>query len=159
MTTAVSQGKKNLETFSLLWLDAIVNDSVENIETQQRLRTLINHLKTFQHGDECIQYIQSLPKDRFVLIVSGRLGQEVVPHIHNLRQVYSIYVYCLDKERNERWAKRFPKVKGVIVKLDELVSQIRSNQEQRSQTKINEPLPIIFFLTNNENNESNQYFM
>jgi pentatricopeptide repeat protein len=47
----------------------------------------------------------------------------------------------------------------VIVKLDELVSQIRSNQEQRSQTKINEPLPIIFFLTNNENNESNQYFI
>ena len=128
-TTNIEQNKKNLETFSLIWLDACVNDSVENIETQQRLRTFINHLKTFQHANECIQYIASLPKDRFVLIVSGRLGQEVVPQIHNLRQVYSIYVYCWDKERNEQWAKSYPKIKGVIIKLDELVSRIRSNQE------------------------------
>jgi tetratricopeptide (TPR) repeat protein len=158
MTSGVQQGK-NLETFSLLWLDAIVNDSLENIETQQRLRTLINHLKTFQNGDECIQYIESSPKDRFVLIVSGRLGQETIPHIHSLRQVYSIYVYCLDKERNERWAKRYSKVKGVIIKLDELVEQIRSNQEKRSQTKINEPLPITFFLTNTETSELNDHFI
>ena len=158
MTTNVQQSK-NLETFSLIWLDGIVNDSVENIETQQRLRTFINHLKTFQKGDECIQYIESLPKDRFVLIVSGRLGQEIVPQIHQLRQVYSIYVYCLDKERNERWAKRYPKIKSVIVKLDELVSQIRLNQEKRGETKINEPLPITFFLTNNPNTELNDQFI
>jgi tetratricopeptide (TPR) repeat protein len=159
MTTELQQGTKNLETFSLIWLDGIINDSIENIETQQRLRTSINHLKTFQDADECIQYIESLPKDRFVLIVSGRLGQQVVPRIHNLRQVYSIYVYCLDKERNEQWAKRYPKIKGVIIKLDELVTQIRSNHEKRSQTKINEPLPITFFLTNNENNELNDHFI
>jgi len=159
MTMNVQQGKKNLETFSIIWLDAIVNDSVENIETQQRLRRFINHLKTFQDRNECIQYIESLPKDRFVLIVSGRLGQEVVPQIHNLRQIYSIYVYCLDKERNERWAKQYPKIKGVIIKLDELVSQMRSNQEKRFQTKINEPLPITFFLTNNEHNELNDNFI
>ena len=113
-TTSVQEEQKNLETYSLLWLDAKVNDSVENIETQQRLRTSINHLKTFQYADQCIRYVESLPKDRFVLIVSGRLGNEVVPQIHHFRQVYSIYVYCLDKERNERWAKRYPKVKSVI---------------------------------------------
>jgi tetratricopeptide (TPR) repeat protein len=158
MTTNIEQSK-NLETFSLIWLDGIVNDSVENIETQQRLRTFINHLKTFQTSANCIQYIESLPKDRFVLIVSGRLGQEVVPEIHHLRQVYSVYVYCLDKERNERWAKRYPKIKGVIIKLDELVSQIRLDQEKRCQTKINEPLPITFFLTNNPNNDLNDHFI
>jgi tetratricopeptide (TPR) repeat protein len=158
MTTNIHQ-RNNLETFSLIWLDAIVNDSFENIETQQRLRTFINHLKTFQNGNECKQYIESLPKDRFVLIVSGRLGQEIVPDIHNLRQVYSIYVYCLDKERNERWAKRYPKIKGVFIKLDDLVTQIRYNHEKRSQTKINEPLPITFFIINNENNELNNHFI
>ncbi|CAF1182466.1 unnamed protein product [Adineta steineri] len=159
MTREVQQSK-NLETFSLIWLDANVNGSVENIETQQRLRTSINHLKTFQNGDECKHYIELLPKDRFVLIVSGRLGQEVVPYIHNLRQVYSIYVYCLQKERNERWAKQYSKIKGVIIKLDELVTQIQSNQNKRSQIKIDEPLLITFFFTNNNNNsELNDHFI
>lgn len=159
MTISARASKKNLETFSLIWLDAIINDSVENIETQQRLRTLINHLKTFQRADECIQYIESSPKDRFVLIVSGRLGQEVVPSIHHLQQVYSIYVYCMDKERNERWAKRFPKVQGVIIKFDELIAKIRSNQEKCTQTKLTEPLSISFFLTENETHECNDQFI
>ncbi|UJR26371.1 hypothetical protein I4U23_007704 [Adineta vaga] len=144
---------KNLETFSLIWLDAVVNDSIENIETQQRLRKFINHLKTFQNADDCIQYIQSQPKDRFVLIISGRLGRDIVPRIHNLRQVYSIYVYCLDKERNERWAKSYAKIKGVINQLHDLETQIRTNHENRCQTNINEPLPITFFITHNENNK------
>ena len=151
--------KKNLETFTLIWLDGSVNESAENIEAQQRLRALINHLKTFQHTDECIQYIESSGKDHFVLIVSGRLGQEIVPAIHHLRQVHSIYVYCADKERHERWAKRYPKVQGVIVKFDELLSQIRSNQEKHTQTKINETLPIHFFVINNETHECDDQFI
>lgn len=159
MTTNQSDVKKNLETFSLIWLDEIVNDSLENVETQQRLRTMVNHFKTFQRADQCIQYMQSAPKDRFILIVSGRLGHEVVPQIHHLRQVYSIYVYCRDKERNERWAKKYSKIQHVITKFDDLVSRIRTNREKFVQTKINEPLFIIFFLTNNENNESNDSFL
>ena len=38
---------ENLETFSLLWLDAEVNESSENVAAQQQLRTSINYLKTF----------------------------------------------------------------------------------------------------------------
>ncbi|CAF0751072.1 unnamed protein product [Adineta ricciae] len=158
--TSHREQSKNLETFSLVWLDAAVNDSIENVEAQQRLRKCINHLKTFQDGDECIQYIQSQPKDRFVLIISGRLGRDIVPRIHNLRQVYSIYVYCLDKERNERWAKSYAKIKDVINKLGELESQIRTNHEQRCHININEPLPVTFFLTNCDNSkEVNENFL
>ncbi|CAF1394223.1 unnamed protein product, partial [Rotaria sordida] len=67
--------KENLETFSLIWLDASVNDTQENIDAQRQLRKLINFLKTFEDADKCEQYIRSLPKDdRIVFIVSGRFG-------------------------------------------------------------------------------------
>ena len=46
-----------------------------------------------------------------------------------------------------------------LVKLEALVNEIRSNQEKRSQIKINEPLPITFFLLNRENNELNDHFL
>jgi hypothetical protein len=102
---------KNLEIFSLIWLDENVN--VKDIrDTEQKLRSIINHLKKFQDVKQCQQYIERRSrKDRLILIVSGQLGQEIIPFIHNLRQVISIYVYCMDKISNEQWACKFPKVK------------------------------------------------
>jgi hypothetical protein len=101
----------NLETFSLLWLDAQVETSDENRQAQKQLRNIINHLKTFDNENDCQQYILSIPlQDRVVVIVSGRLGRTIVPHIHHRRQIISIYVYCMDKQANEQWSKNFTKV-------------------------------------------------
>ena len=61
---------ENLETFSMFWLDAQVNTTEDNRNTQLKLREIINHLKTFD-------------------------DQNQVPQIHHLRQVSSIYLYCV----------------------------------------------------------------
>jgi len=102
----------NLEAFSLYWLDAQVNTTDDNRQTQKKLRQIINHLKTFDDQNQCHQYILSLsPQDRLVLIISGRYGRQLVPQIHQLRQLSSIYVYCMDKKANEQWTKNFIKVR------------------------------------------------
>ncbi|CAF4083884.1 unnamed protein product [Adineta steineri] len=113
---------KSLEIFSLIWLDA--NEGVEDTrDTEVKLRPIINHIKKFQDVKQCQQYIEQRSKnDRLILIVSGRLGLEIVPYIHQLRQVISIYVCCKDKKNNEQWTYKFTKVKSVVVNLDELVS-------------------------------------
>ncbi|CAF1376324.1 unnamed protein product [Rotaria sordida] len=86
-----------------------------------------------------MQYIESLPNDRFVLIINDCLRKKFISNVHHLRQ---------------RWIKQYPKIKSFIVKFDELISQIRSYQEQSSQIKINEPLSIKFFCKNNELNDN-----
>jgi len=101
---------KYLEIFCLVWLDKDVNVKGTR-NTEQRLRSIINHLKKFQDVQQCQQYIeQRSQRDRLVLIVSGHLGREIVPAIHKLRQVISIYVYCMDKKSNEQWGSNFTKV-------------------------------------------------
>jgi len=106
-----TSSESNLETSSLVWLDALVNKSQESLDAQQRLRLSINRLETFEHEDDCEHYIRSLSKlDRIVLIVSGQLGQKIVPRIHEQRQIVSIYVYCGNKQKNEQWIKPFAKV-------------------------------------------------
>jgi hypothetical protein len=114
MATPISnttQEIENLETYCLIWLDTSVNESQENIQAQKELRTLINHLITFENDQQCLQHIESVSKDdRIILIVSGRLGQIIVPKIVKYRQIVSIYVYCMNKEVNEKWAKQFKKV-------------------------------------------------
>ncbi len=42
-----TQIDENLETYSLIWLDAFVNTSEENFQAQKQLQTSINHLLTF----------------------------------------------------------------------------------------------------------------
>lgn len=101
----------NLETTHLVWLDASINNSKENLDFQQQIRLIINHIQTFQNPRDCEEYIARCPKDdRIFLIVSGQLGREIVPRIHGYRQVFSIYVYCMNKAKNEEWARNFPKV-------------------------------------------------
>lgn len=101
----------NLESFALIWLDAQIDTKEENRQAQKQLRNIINHLKTFDNENDCHQYILSIPpQDRVVLIVSGQLGQTIVPHVHSLQQLLSIYIYCMNKQTNEQWSKDFIKV-------------------------------------------------
>ncbi|CAF3856915.1 unnamed protein product [Rotaria sp. Silwood1] len=134
-----------LEIFCLIWLDANAN-ATETRDTERRLRSIINHLKKFQDVEQCQKYIKERSqKDRLVMIVSGQLGREIVPSIHKLRQIISIYVYCFDKKRNEEWACKFAKVKAVVVELDELISRIKA--DHKIQKMVEEPLSINIFTT------------
>jgi hypothetical protein len=101
----------NSETFLVLWLDATVNNCQENINAQHKLRKSIKHLKTFTDDNHCEQYIRSVSvNNQIILIVSGHLGQMIVPRIHQLQQISSIYVYCMNKAKNEQWSKQYEKV-------------------------------------------------
>jgi hypothetical protein len=96
---------------AILWLDATANIGEDNRQAQKQLRSITNHLKTFEDEYQFQQYIRSVsPYKRLILIVSGRLGNEVVPRIHHMPQISSIYVYCMDQKRNEQWTKDYSKV-------------------------------------------------
>ncbi|CAF3693270.1 unnamed protein product [Rotaria sp. Silwood1] len=147
-TTSSTSHNSNLETFSLVWLDSSINDSQENLHTQQQLRTIINHLRTFDNIQNCEKYIRSVSNhDRIVIIVSGISGRQLVPRIHNLRQVCSIYVYCMDRKTNGQWTKNFNKIQAVIIKSEDLINQIQHDQINRIKKKDDEILPINIFNT------------
>ena len=107
--------RNDVEISIIVWLDADINKKVENQKAQQQLRAIVNHLKTFEDGNQCEKYIRSISsKERLLLIVNDQQGREIVPHIHTLRQVISIYVYCKDKKGNEQWINQFSKVKQIF---------------------------------------------
>lgn len=103
--------EKDNETYSLVWLDASVNTAPENRDVQEQIRRLFDHFKTFENTTDCLQYLRNHSKQyQIILIVSGRLGQEIVPRIHRYVHVVCIYVYCMNKEKNEKWARNYSKV-------------------------------------------------
>lgn len=105
------QQYENLEKFSLVWLDAGKDRDTVDRHAQSELRTIINYLKIFENVDDCQNFLEQAEHHYIVLIVSGQLGRKIVPIIHDLHQVTAIYVYCIDKPRNEQWTREFQKVR------------------------------------------------
>ncbi|CAF4226838.1 unnamed protein product [Rotaria socialis] len=133
----------NFESFTCLWLDQSVNTTQDNLETQKELRQVINHLRTFDDMDKCEQYIRQITKEKVVLIVSGALGRELVPRLHELPQFSACYVFCQDQKRNEEWANKYHKVNGVFVSRSKLVSQISKDQQSRAKLEEGASISII----------------
>ncbi|CAM4895674.1 unnamed protein product [Rotaria socialis] len=133
----------NFESFTCLWLDQSVNTTQDNLETQKELRQVINHLRTFDDMDKCEQYIRQITTEKVVLIVSGALGRDLVPRLHELPQFSACYVFCQDQKRNEEWANKYHKVNGVFVSRSKLVSQISKDQQSRAKLEEGASISII----------------
>jgi len=64
--------------------------------------------------DRCINAIRDdFKNNRIFLVSSGSLGSRIVPQIHDLPQVYAIYIYCANVKFHGEWAKKYPKVRVV----------------------------------------------
>lgn len=107
----IAQENNDFNICPLVWLDRMVNTFQPYLEYQKQVRSSIDHLKTFESVTKCMDYIQSVPSDeRIVLIVCDELARQIIPRIHHLREVSSIYIYCLDKSVNDQWIKTYKKV-------------------------------------------------
>ncbi|CAF0920178.1 unnamed protein product [Adineta ricciae] len=64
--------------------------------------------------DRCEEYIRTkCTKRRVFLVASGALGKDIVPKVHDLPNVYAIYVFCSDLSYHIPWATKYSKVRVV----------------------------------------------
>ncbi|CAF2664730.1 unnamed protein product [Rotaria sp. Silwood2] len=120
--------------YTLIWLDTSAKD---RSTTQSELSNIVNNeLLTFDNAVECQEYIQHMV-NKVVLIVSGSMGKQLVPPIHDCSQLLAIYIFCGDKEFHMQWSKVYKKVKSVVVHLDDLIAQILKDYRYYQHVSIN----------------------
>jgi len=110
MATVNSSNYNTKKGCKILWLDSEVNNSEENLTTQQKLFHAFDNVEVFEDENVCQQFIESEQEQPLLLIVSGRLSRRIIPAIDRLEHVLGIYIYCMDKSRHEEWAKDYVKV-------------------------------------------------
>ncbi|CAF4620048.1 unnamed protein product, partial [Rotaria sp. Silwood2] len=133
--------QENLEDISLVWLDANVFVKDDNyLDIQIRLRSIINHLRLFSNIGKCLNYIQSVDTEKIFLIVSGSMGELIVPTIFQSQCVISIYIFCNNKVKHEQWTNNYPKVHGVFNNKDLLLAKLFEDVQSYS----NDLVPISF---------------
>src|SRR5689334_4041863 len=90
----------------LIWLDNDTNDgSADCRNTITQLRRVVNSINTFTDGDQCIEFINSINDNKACMIISASFGQHIVPSVHNMSQVDSIFIFCSNQQIHKEWAK------------------------------------------------------
>ncbi|CAF1180167.1 unnamed protein product [Rotaria sordida] len=126
-----------IQNFLLLWLDAKIDESNEDYRNSiKHLQRTVNTIKPYRDTEECINYISELENEKAFLIISGALCESVVPRVHNMTQLYSIYVFCRKKEKYEEWAKDWSKVKGIFTEIIPICDAVRQSARQCDEDSI-----------------------
>ena len=114
-----------------MWLDSNIKPLNEDCSNSlAQLRRIVNTINTFTDPDECLNFILQMKDENIFLIVSGALGSTVVPQIHPMSQIHSIFVFCGNKAWHEQWAKDWMKVKGVYKDIDSIVIALKEQTKQ-----------------------------
>ena len=131
----VSERMDHLEDVIVIWLDETINnDNAIWPKRQSRLQDCISFIRTFTDQNECMKYISTISDEHIFFIVSGSIGEIIVPELHDREQVREIYIFCCDLARHNQWSKSYPKIRGVFNDENPLMMCLEKNVKMYSNT-------------------------
>ena len=151
-----------IEDFIIIWLDANMENNQQILFKRHfSLQNFNSFVRTFIDSNLCIEYIMEVQEEQIFFIVSGSLGQSIVPMIHDLTQILKIYVFCTNTTVHSQWVKSFQKIRGVFSDEDPLLQllskdlkvhsnafipmSISNNQQQSLQDLDDEQVEFLWF--------------
>jgi tetratricopeptide (TPR) repeat protein len=141
-----------VQNVMLIWLDSTIDkDNTDCQNTITQLRRIVNDVNTFTDGDQCIQFINTVTNNKACMIISGSLGQHIVPRVHSMSQVDSIFIFCGNKKRHEEWTKEWSKIKGVFTEIKPICEALK----QASQLCEQNVISISFVAKSGDANSQN----
>ena len=97
---------ETVQNLLLIWLDNNINDNNADCRnTISQLRRVVNSINTFTDADQCVDFLTDIYSENVCIIISGALCQNVVPLIHDVAQLHTIFIFCENKTGHEQWAK------------------------------------------------------
>ncbi|CAF1444681.1 unnamed protein product [Adineta steineri] len=156
-----AQGRRRIsihqmQNVLLVWLDSTIDES--NGECQNTISTLqraVNDVNTYTDGDQCLEFIQTVVDNKVCMIVSGSLGKHIVPRVHNMSQVDSIFIFCSNRTYHEEWAKDWRKIKGVFTDITLICEALKEAAHECEENAI----PMSFVGTNKNLDQLDPSFM
>jgi tetratricopeptide (TPR) repeat protein len=128
-TTNAPAGSSQTHTdqdFLVVWLDANIdplNNDYQNKIT--KLREVSNTVNTFTDLDGCVSFIADINDKIAFMICSGTLGETVVPVVHDMAQVSTIYIFCTNKNQHDQWTQQWSKIKGVFTDFESIYEDLK----------------------------------
>ncbi|CAF4142251.1 unnamed protein product [Adineta steineri] len=147
---------QRMQNVLLIWLDNNINENTADCSnTIKQLKRIVNNINTFTNGDQCVEFIQTINNNKVCMIVSGSLGKHIVPHVHDMSQVDTIFIFCNNQEWHKQWAKEWPKIKGIFTDITSICEALKQTAQQCEQNAIS----ISFVASNKKLDQLDPSFM
>ncbi|CAF3685375.1 unnamed protein product [Rotaria sp. Silwood1] len=145
---SIKEKHKRFENFEPLTLICLDDDFDDN---DKQFRSAIDFICCFNDLEQCEQFILNNNKnDHLFFIVSSQYATNIVSHVHDLTQIIAIYILQqklsnINREDiiDEKWTKRYTKVKGIYLDRDILFEELSS--DVKMYTNIGDLLPISIY--------------
>ena len=133
------------ENTLLIWLDGNIDPNNEECrETIAQLKCVTGLVDTFTDDEKCIEFIKRKNEKETHMIISGAYGKHVVPRIHDMSQVKSIFIFCGNKKYHEQWAKEWLKIRNVYTEIGPICEGLKEVIQNSKPNFI----PLQFVSTN-----------
>ncbi|CAF0728633.1 unnamed protein product [Adineta steineri] len=137
--------------YLLIWVDASIDQADKDSQnTLAQLKNVVNDVSLCTEPNQCIQALNKVDKKQAFVITSGSLGQFLVPKIHGMPQLDTIYIFCGNKSRHEEWVQKWTKIKGVHTNIKDICQALQVAVKQCDQDTI-----AVSFLAVNEMGSTN----
>ncbi|CAF1237912.1 unnamed protein product [Adineta steineri] len=147
---------QRMQNVRLVWLDSNIDANSDNCQnTITQLRHAVNDINTFTDAEQCLKFIRTIVDNKVCMIISRSLGQHIVPIVHNMSQVDSIFISYGNKKHHEQWIENWPKIKGVFTDITSICEALKSVAHQCEQNAI----PISFVESNKNLDQLDPSFM
>ncbi|CAF0876685.1 unnamed protein product [Adineta steineri] len=160
-TSTVSKGRRRIniqqtQNVLLIWLDSNIDETNDDCQnTITKLRSVVNDINTYTNCDQCLKFIQTVINKKVCMVISVSLGQHIVPRVHNMPQVDSIFIFCDNKNYHEQWVKDWRKIKGVFTDITPICEALKEAAHQCEQNAI----PMSFVGSNKKLDQLDPSFM
>ena len=126
--------RRILQNYLLLWVDDNVSEANDDCqETLEQLRTVVNEVNVFADSDACVKFLQNVNKEKVFVITNDALGQDLIPQIHSLTQLDTIYILCTDQLRTASWTNEWSKVKNRFTQKGLIYGALKKTAEKCDQ--------------------------
>ncbi|CAF2123184.1 unnamed protein product [Rotaria magnacalcarata] len=118
----------NVANFLLIWLDVPLDSKSNNGDkSREELQRLVHNIEMFSYSRLCIDFIKTVKEEQIILIISGSLGERLIPDIHSMHMIHIIYIFCLNKANYQPPMENYSKVKGIFTQVKPLCEELKKN--------------------------------
>ncbi|CAF3430531.1 unnamed protein product [Rotaria socialis] len=98
----------------------------DNAPLYINLYAMFDSVQTYQDTqiEDCAAFVGAYKDAEFVVIVSTKYALRIIPHIHDLKQLHSIYIYDLSNNIDSIVLYSYAKTLGVYKTVDHLFHQL-----------------------------------
>ncbi|CAF1199575.1 unnamed protein product [Adineta steineri] len=125
----ISLQSSKIQNYIGVWLDDNCNENTY-IFIKKALHDIFESFESISDWSKCIPYINEPRPGKIILIISHKIGQNLIPLLlcTDTSSVEYIYVHCTNENEQSNWnCNRSAKLQGGFITIESLTQQIKSD--------------------------------